>query len=346
MREPVPSVVYGLGFSWRKRALVRNFLPGCQVLFVRSLKQIPIGATVALWASGPHRDVDWAAWQATPLWLEDGFLRSVGLGADLVRPLSWVVDTRGMYYDATRPSDLEHLLQTTDFDVPIQARANALRQALVRSGLTKYNVGQQPWRRPDAVAQRGQAVVLVPGQVETDASLRKGAPGIHTNMGLLQAARAAHPDAWLVYKPHPDVVAGLRGQGIGEAAAEQWCDEVVLDAPMGPMLEAVDQVHVMTSLAGFEALLRGKPVTCHGLPFYAGWGLTTDALPTPRRGRHLDLDALVAGALVLYPRYASLATGKPCTVEQAMAELLVWRARSKPALPWWRRWLRPLIRHS
>jgi capsular polysaccharide export protein len=346
MGERMQQVIYGLGFSWRKRALVRNFLSGYRVQFVRRVAQVPAGATVALWASGPHRDVDWAAQAATPLWLEDGFLRSVGLGADLVRPLSWVVDSRGMYYDATRPSDLEHLLQTTHFDASTLARAQALRQALVRSGLTKYNVGQLPWQRPGTVAQRGQAVVLVPGQVETDASLRKGAPGIHTNMGLLQAARAAHPDAWLVYKPHPDVVAGLRGQGANEASAQQWCDEVVLDAPMGSMLEAVDHVHVMTSLAGFEALLRGKPVTCHGLPFYAGWGLTQDALPAPRRSRRLDLDALVAGALVLYPRYASLATGAPCTVEQAMAELLAWRARSKPALPWWRKWLRPLIRHS
>ena len=310
------------------------------------MQQVPAGVTVALWASGPHRDVDWSARQIQPLWLEDGFLRSVGLGADLVRPLSWVVDTRGMYYDATRASDLEHLLQTAPFDDAARARAQALRQALVSTGLTKYNVGKQAWQRPVAVAQRGQAVVLVPGQVETDASLRKGAPGIRSNMGLLKAARAAHPDAWLVYKPHPDVVAGLRGQGAGEDSATQWCDEVVLDAPMGPMLEAVDHVHVMTSLAGFEALLRGKPVTCHGLPFYAGWGLTQDAWPAPRRGRQLSLDELVAGALVLYPRYTSLATGEACTVEQAMAELLAWKARSKADVPWWRRLVRPLLRHS
>ena len=38
-------------------------------------------------------------------------------------------------------------------------------------------------------------------------------------------------------------------------------------------------METMTSLAGFEALLRGKPVTTHGQPFYAGWGLTEDICP-------------------------------------------------------------------
>ena len=38
----------------------------------------------------------------------------------------------------------------------------------------------------------------------------------------------------------------------------------------------------MTSLMGFEALLRGIPVTTLGTPFYAGWGLTTDLGPIPK----------------------------------------------------------------
>ncbi|MEA1989903.1 MAG: hypothetical protein U9N57_11970, partial [Pseudomonadota bacterium] len=42
--------------------------------------------------------------------LEDGFLRSVGLGINHARPLSLVVDSRGMYYDCTKESDLEHIL--------------------------------------------------------------------------------------------------------------------------------------------------------------------------------------------------------------------------------------------
>lgn len=59
----------------------------------------------------------------------------------------------------------------------------------------------------------------------------------------------------------------------------------------------------MTSLSGFDALLRGKRVVVYGRPFYAGWGLTEDHLPINRRQRQLTLDALVAGALLRYPLY-------------------------------------------
>ena len=340
-------IVYALGFSWRKRSLVRQFLGTAEVRFVRKPAQVPDGARAAVWASGPFG-------KATPsdalgerfkrLWIEDGFLRSVGLGADLVRPLSWVIDSRGIYYDASRPSDLEHLLQNRVFDAPTLHRAAALRDKLVRTGLTKYNVGVLPWRRP--VQAAGKKVVLVPGQVETDAAIRLGAPGITTNMTLLHAARNAEPDAWLIYKPHPDVVAGLRNAGALESQARQSCDEIVRDVPMGELLNAVDAVHVLTSLAGFEALLRGKQVACHGLPFYAGWGLTQDVLRVNRRSRVLSLDELVAGVLLQYPVYVSRATGLICSAEQALNELLDWRASAGIVLPLWRRMLRPLLKHD
>jgi capsular polysaccharide export protein len=184
--------------------------------------------------------------------LEDGFLRSVGLGADLIAPLSWVVDAQGLHYDATRPSDLEDILARTDFTPALLGRASALRASILCAGLTKYNVGTADWSRPPG----DQRVILVPGQVETDASLALGAPHSRTNMGLLQAVRQKNPDAYIVYKPHPDVLAGLRAKGIGEDGALSWADAQVTDVAMGALLPRVDEVHVLTSLAGFEALLR------------------------------------------------------------------------------------------
>ncbi|MEO5671042.1 MAG: beta-3-deoxy-D-manno-oct-2-ulosonic acid transferase, partial [Ramlibacter sp.] len=189
----------------------------------------------------------------------------------------------------------------------------------------------------------GRQVVLVVGQVEKDASIAWGACDVRTNLGLLQAVRALRPDAWLVYKPHPDVVAGLRGKGEGEARAGAICDEMLLAGSMHDLLEQVDEVHVMTSLTGFEALLRARPVVCWGHPFYAGWGLTQDRQPHARRTRRLSLDELVAGALIRYPVYCSAATGKRCTPEQGLEELLRWRERQPVGDPWWRRWVRPLI---
>jgi capsular polysaccharide export protein len=272
--------------------------------------------------------------------MEDGFLRSVGLGADLVRPVSWVIDSRGIYYDATRPSDLETILGNQDFTDQQRQRAARLRAAIVDARITKYNVGAREWRRPAAPNR----VILVPGQVESDASIAYGAQNERTNIGLLRAVRNENPAAYLLYKPHPDVLARLRAAGESEDTATQWCDEVVTDVAMGDLLDSVDEVHVMTSLSGFEALLRGKRVTCHGLPFYAGWGLTQDRAFSATRSRRLTLDELVAGALIEYPLYLSRDGRTLVTPEQALDTLLAWRQKTHGQEPWWRGVCRVFLR--
>jgi capsular polysaccharide export protein len=317
-RERFPPTVAALGMSMWKRPIVRRFLAGSQVQFVRQVDCLAPDQTLVIWGDKPAPA---GAADRPVLRLEDGFLRSVGLGAELRQPLSWVQDRRGMYYDASGPSDLEDLLQTTVFSPALLHRAAALRTRILALGLTKYNLGGAAWQRPP---QRN-SVVLVVGQVESDAALRCATPGLKTNLELLKAVRAARPDAWLVWKPHPDVVAKLRGQGQQEDEATQHCDEVVLDAPIHSVLEQVDEVHVLTSLAGFEALMRGRSVVCWGQPFYAGWGLTLDQHPVSRRQRSLALDELVAGALLLYPCYVSRATGHFSTAERAVEELQAWR---------------------
>jgi capsular polysaccharide export protein len=381
MRERFPEKLCAVGFSDWKKPIIRDFFQGSSVEFVKGLQAQHSGRNIISWGvkkirfgedsrlfrfmSFPRRRESIAVpldsrlrgndgsrervceevrKDLSVIRLEDGFLRSVGLGADLVRPLSWVMDGRGMYYDATQPSDLENILQTQMFDDALLARAAALYSRIVASGLTKYNVGTGGWQRPVGT----QRVILVPGQVESDASIAFGAPeGVCTvrrNMDLLRAVRQANPDAYVVYKPHPDVLAGLRVKGVDEDAALQWCDEQVIDIPMGEMLGLVDEVHVITSLAGFEALLRGKQVTCYGQPFYSGWGLTMDIAPVSRRTRRLSLNALVAGALILYPTYVSRTTGRFTTPERALDELLLWREQGASTLPWWRKLLRIVLR--
>jgi len=322
----LPSLIYALGFSWRKRPLLRRFLPECSIRFASDVGDVPEGATVALWGAAPRpaRLPD----SVRVVRVEDGFVRSVGLGADLVRPISWVVDKRGIYYDPAQPSDLEALLQTAEFPPQLLQRAARLRGTIVEAGITKYNTGTGGWRRP--LGHR--PVILVPGQVASDASVRLGGARVTTNSALLQEVRRARPDAHVVYKPHPDVSAGLRAPGTDERHARQLCDEVVTGISMSALLPQVDEVHVLTSLAGFEALLRGRPVATYGQPFYAGWGLTADAAPVARRTRRLSLDELVAGALLLYPRYVSRG-GLAITAEQALAELIEWRRQSSAWRP-------------
>ncbi len=337
--EPLDPIQVHAFPVWKHRSVSRCF-PGHELVFLREGAAMAPRGTLVLWGMAPLPP-------GTPpdmpvLRLEDGFLRSVGLGAELVRPVSWVVDPLGMYYDATRPSELEQLLQHGEFGPELLARARGLRRQVLAAGLTKYNVGARAWRRP-AQARR---VVLVVGQVESDASLAWGAPGVRANLELLRRVREACPDAHVLYKPHPDVVAGLRKLGAGEQSAGELCDELVGEVAMGELLGALgerDEVHVMTSLAGFEALLRGVPVVCHGQPFYAGWGLTRDMLPHPRRTRRLGLDQLVAATLLLYPLYLG-EQGGLISAEQAVAELAAWKRRRGGAMRWWQTPWRMLLR--
>lgn len=337
-RERFAPRVQALGFSQWKQPSVRAFLAGSELHFVDSPAPLVPGEQRAVWGRGtPEAEL---GAEGTLLRIEDGFLRSVGLGANLVQPLSWVIDRRGMYYDAGAPSDLERLLEAGGFDTALLAQARALREAIVARGITKYNVGGGAWQRPAGERH----VVLVPGQVENDASIAFGAPALRTNLGLLEAVRTLRPDAWIVYKPHPDVLAGKRPGEAGIDDAKRWCDEIVTDVPIHRLFEQVDELQVLTSLAGFEALLRGKPVVCHGLPFYAGWGLTEDRLACPRRTRRLTLDELVAGALIAYPTYVSRTTGAFTTPERVLHELANWEASAPPVGPWWLRALRRLKR--
>jgi capsular polysaccharide export protein len=341
MRQRFAAEVHALSFSRWKKPIVRAYFGGSKVSFVSRASQLPAGATVAVWGS---KSLPAAVRASGIIRLEDGFLRSVGLGAELVQPLSWVMDDMGLYYDPARPSRLAHICATQHFDPDLLRRARLLRERIVAQGLTKYNVGRGSWLRPKDAAR----VVLVVGQVETDASIGLGAPGIRSNLALVQAARALAPDARLVYKPHPDVVARLRRAGAAESTVADFCDEVIADAPIGQLLDQVDEVQVMTSLAGFEALLRGRHVVVHGQPFYSGWGLTDDRCPIEGRQRRLTLDELVAAALILYPSYLSATTGAFTTPERVLDELQAWRhAEVARPFDWrgtWRAARRTIIR--
>ena len=319
-----PTRVEAFGFTPWKQPSLRRFLAGRAVRF-RWARSLPgrRAEAVAVWGrrARPRLLATAADRKLLVLRVEDGFLRSVGLGADLIDPISWVVDRTGMYYDATGPSDLERLLAGSDWTAAQLQRAAALRQRLVTEAITKYNLSGASWQRPASASR----VVLVVGQVESDASIRFGAPALNSNLALLQAVRAAEPDAFVIYKPHPDVVAGLCRSGEGELQAAAFCDQVLTEGSISTLFSQVDALHVLTSLAGFEALLRGVEVHCWGLPFYAGWGLTRDQLRCERRGRSLPLDALVHGALIDYPRYVSRHSGWFISPEQAIDELVAWR---------------------
>ena len=314
------SIGAAVGFAFWKQAHVAPLLwgGGDQVEFKEPASPAP-GQAVAVWrVKAAPATIRRLERRGVPLIdVEDGFLRSAGLGADCVPPLSIVADRLGAYFDHQAPSELEGLLETGRFDSALLARAKRLRETIVDAGLGKYERGAPPLERPAG----GRCTLLVTGQVEDDRSVLTGGLGL-TNLEVLQRARADAPDAHIIYKPHPDVEAGHRTGAIAASATAQLADQVAADQPIAALLDMVDGVHVNSSLSGFEALLRGKAVTVHGVPFYAGWGLTIDRGPVPaRRTRRLSLDELVAATLLLYPRYLDPLTGLPCPAEIVVERL-------------------------
>ena len=304
-REDAPGYVAS-GLRLWKRPHVREAL-GQNVRFAGPTKSAAIaektGRRHVVWGSAPA--------ERPALRMEDGFLRSRGLGARLVPPLSLALDDLGISYDPASESRLERLIAASTAlpDAEIR-RAEALIARIQTLGLSKYNVGG------DMAADVTQDAILVPGQVEDDASVRLGATEVRTNLDLLRLVRAENPDRPILYKPHPDVEAGLRAGRVPDEEARRYADGILRDADPSALLAQAAEVWTITSLMGFEALIRRVPVTCAGVPFYAGWGLTRDLAPVPgRRAARPTLAGLAHAALIGYPRYHDPLSGRPCPPE-------------------------------
>ncbi|NYT36456.1 capsular polysaccharide biosynthesis protein [Allopusillimonas soli] len=303
------GTLYCMAMGVWKRGVVRPFVHtrSNKVRFVGKLSRLahmPLAEDrrMVIWGTKALEASRAAAQRhGMPLWrMEDGFLRSVGLGSDLFRAVSLVLDTHGMYYDPASGSDLERMIQRQQLDNDDIARAREFNAVYVASGVSKYNIQAGGF----AVDAGGRRVILVPGQVEDDASIRLGTGDVCTNQGLLQAVRAANPSAYIIYKPHPDVEAGNREGRVSAEALAVLADLCANQANIIDCILVADEVHTMTSLSGFEALLHGKVVHCYGGPFYAGWGLTQDHFPLPHRTRRASLEELIFAAILQYPRYA------------------------------------------
>lgn len=294
-----------------------------------------LGKPLAVWASRTPETLPDAARKAGVrlVQVEDGFLRSIGLGAELVPAQSLVMDDVGIYFNPAHPSRLETLIaQAATRDC---ARGAVLRAQVVAAGLSKYNLSGPV----DLPPRDGRLRILVPGQVEDDASIRMGAVDLRSNEALLKAVRQAYPTAFIIYKPHPDVVAGLRIGAVADAGV--LADMVIHRAAPAALFAQVDRVATLTSLMGFEALMHGLPVTCFGLPFYAGWGLTDDrATPPARRRARPDLDQLAQAVLIDYPLYRDPLTGAACPPEVLVERMVAGHGKQ----PWYLRSLARLQR--
>ncbi len=252
-------------------------------------------------------------------YVEDGFIRSLGLGVARSAPASLVFDDRAMHFDRLRPSRLEELLASYDFDADseLMAAAEALAGLMRGRGLSKYNLPAA--RRVEEVLTPGKRRVLVLGQVEDDLSIRYGTESPLTGNQMVMRAAEENPEAQILYRLHPDTASHARPQYSDPALVADLCAILGPEFGIADCLDQADLVYTATSLAGFEAALRGKPVVTLGAPFYAGWGITEDRLPVPRRSRKLSALQILAGAYLLYPRYAGV---RPEAGPRAILDLL------------------------
>lgn len=255
-------------------------------------------------------------------YVEDGFIRSISLGALRTPPMSMVFDKQDMFFNANSPTDLENLLATYDFDSdpPLMERARANLQKLLSTRLSKYNSGET-LDVNSIYGEKETKRVLVIGQVERDASIAYGCSRKFSNNDLVWLARRENPDAQVIYKPHPEVMAGTADAMSNPDLVRGVAQVLDQDISLPDAMETIDHVYTITSLAGFEAVLRGIKVTTVGCPFYSGWGLTDDRQPNPRRRRTLTAEHIFAAAYILYPRYMDPTSKEPIDIERSL-ELL------------------------
>ncbi len=113
----------------------------------------------------------------------------------------------------------------------------------------------------------------------------------------------------IIIKRHPDAILGGKKSYYSDSNIKQYLKDYhnvfLIDYDINPycLFNIVDEVHVVTSGMGFEALMANKKVYCYGNPFYSGWGLTYDKQPIARRNKHKKLEEIFYGAYIKFSRY-------------------------------------------
>ena len=310
--------------SIRKKAHLEALLPEFSKIHNKSisLDRSRIGAVLG-WGYKPTSDPARAFAEKHSIQyiaLEDGFFRSVRLGVEGEALLSLIVDPVGIYYDCHRPSYLENLLAVGGWEKPqLLERASRCLRMMRDYRLSKYNAGTGSRSKTAVLCEKPLGTAV--DQTLGDESIHRGNANDRTFVDMLDAAERAEPDAHIIVKTHPDVIAGKKhGYLTREAAAR---GHTIIDEPINPwsVFDLVDEVYTVTSQLGFEAVLAGKHVRCFGLPFYAGWGITEDMQRCLRRNRCRSIIEIFAAAYLLYARYVDPFTGKRCELEDTI-ELL------------------------
>lgn len=262
------------------------------------------------------------------LLLEDGFIRSLytwpaEVDPELKAGISFCFDKKGMYYDGMIATDLEDLLNTEIITEAQCQQARKYINLIVENKISKYN--SQPLLS-ERLKKGTQKRVLIVDQSYGDMSLICGGVTDSVFGRMIADAVKDNPDAEILFKIHPDTLTRNTESGFQKLIPEQV---KIINWPINPitMLQSVDEVYVATSQLGFEALMCGKKVHVYGLPFYAGWGLTDDKVPCPRRKRILSIEELFFIVYLKYVHYFDPVHNQEGSIEDAIKYILQCRKK-------------------
>lgn len=328
-------LVLGLNISKWKRAFFSKILKDEEIIYlennasveeiIQSIKQNRI-KKVYLWGNALDLSLNQYLQQQkiALIRVEDGFLRSLGLGANFIPPYSLCFDTKGVYYDANQESQLEYLIKNFDKNSELKNLIEAAEciNLIKEHSLSKYNF-IATHHAAKIYGKKIKKRVLVIGQVEDDQSIQYGANQQYSNNDLVRLAVKENPDAEVFYKVHPDVLHGKRSYLSNPKDVQDICKIIDIEMTINDALTEVDHVYTITSLTGFEALLRGIKVTTLGAPFYSGWGLTDDRQMVDRRkGITRSIEEVFVCAYLLYPTYFDPKTGEKMTLRKVIRRLI------------------------
>ena len=225
-----------------------------------------------------------------------------------------------MHFDRSNVSDLEKMLSTYDFlgDVALMEKAKELAKTIVGSGLSKYNFPSAQRSVRDVVGHNSRRRILVLGQVEDDLSIQYGSSVKIGGNDLVMRAIYENPGSQVMYRPHPETFAFNKPHYSNISDVEPYCHILGPEFLLSECISIADQIYTVTSLAGFEAALHGKPVVTFGRPFYAGWGFTIDREKDAARNRELTILEVLAGAYIKYPIYFHPLSNEVIDVSEAV----------------------------
>ncbi|MFA0471721.1 CDP-glycerol glycerophosphotransferase family protein [Vibrio sp. 10N.222.51.E8] len=266
----------------------------------------------------PYDLIPFSEQYGIPIWrVEDGFIRSIGLGSERSLPFSLCIDKSGIYFNSECPSDLESLIirhQNSISKNEIRT-AERLIDKIKKYGFSKYNNFRPNNYKLTNNSDRKKVIVI--GQVEDDQSIIFGTSTPLTNMDLLEVAINENPDSDIYFKAHPDYISSKRNN-ISDISGFEDVYLIPNCVPLSYIFEQVDHVYTISSLGGFEALLYDKKVTVLGGPFYSGWGLTDDRHKVSRRNIKVDIKTLFSAAYIKYPCYLNPISGKSMNLEAVL----------------------------